>query len=522
MKKQYRILAAALASVLAVGGLSGCKAKDEDGESVKLSWWIANSASPIVKDYNEIEAVKKWTEKFNVKIEFVHPSTQQETEQFNIMAASGDFKDIVTYNWNGYTGGPAKASKDGAIIILDDYLEEYMPNLLGMMKTDQAINYAARDYEGAVTVLPSFTDSVVTEATFGPQIRKDWLDKLGLSVPTTIDEWHTVLTAFKTQDPNGNGQADEIPFMADGTATFTRFTAAFNGVGEGFYVDGEGKIRFGFIEPDFRDFLTTMNQWYEEGLIYAEYAAADAATLDNKMTTGVGGAFVGYSGSAMGKYTAAARAENPDYTLVGTPWPKSADGNAYCGYTYQAVRGIPGKGMAISTKNKNVERSLELIDYLYGEEGSTLMNWGIEGESYTKTDDGYHFTDNIMKNSEGKSPVEAISSYALTQWPIAMKRADAFMELNSVYPEQKDAMTLWSEADISRIMPNLTVSPEEQAEITKVMDDIYLLKKEWQHKLIMGVEPMEKWDEVVEQMKSMGIDKAIEVYQTAYDRYLNQ
>ncbi len=523
MKKVYKTAAAILSCCLAVSALSGCGKKNGDDENVKLTWWIANSASPIVKNYDEGAAFQNLQEKFGVDIEFIHPSTQQETEQFNIMAASGDFKDIVSFNWNGYTGGPVKAAKDGAIIILDDYLEENMPNLLGAMQKDADVNYIARSYDGAVTVLPVFANDLVTEATFGPQIRKDWLDKLGLSVPTTIDEWYQVLTAFKTQDPNGNGQADEIPFMADGTATFTRFTAAFNGVGETFYVDGEGKIRFGFIEPDFRDFLTTMNKWYSEGLIYSEYAAADSATLDNKMTTGVGGSFVGYCGSAMAKYMAAARATNPEYTLVAAPWPKAADGKAYCGYTYQVMRGIPGKGMAISAKNKHVEKTLQMIDYLYGEEGSTLFNWGIEGESYTKNEEGaYHFTDNILKNAENKSPVEAISSYALTQWPPVMKRADAFIELNSVYDEQTDAMNTWVQADVSRIMPNLTISPEEQAEITKVMDDIYMLRGEWLHKLIMGVEPISKWDEVAEQIKGMGIEKAIAVYQTAYDRYANQ
>lgn len=522
MKKSYRVAAAALSAFMAAGLLSGCGDKKANGDTVSVSWWIANNASPIVKSYDEVASIQKIKENFGMEIQFVHPSSSQETEQFNIMAASGDFKDIVTFNWNAYTGGPVKAAKDGAILILDDYLEKNMPNLLDKMKADPDVNYLARGYDGSVCVVPTFTNDIITAATFGPQIRKDWLDKLGLEVPTTMDEWHDVLTAFKTKDPNGNGQADEIPFMADGNAAFTRFAAAFNGVGETFYVDGSGKVRFGFIEPDFRDFLATMNQWYQEGLIYSEYAAADSATLDNKMTTNVGGSFVGYCGSAMSKYMAAARGSNPDYTLVGVPWPKSADGKSYCGYTYQIMRGVPGKGMAISAKNKNVEKSLQMIDYMYGDEGSVLMNWGIEGESYTKTDDGYHFTDSILHNAEGKSPIEAISRYALTQWQPALMRADAFMELNGAFDEQNDAMKTWVEADTSHILPNLTISPEEQAEITKVMDDIYILRNEWVHKLIMGVEPMSKWDEVAGKIKDMGIDKAISVYQTAYDRYVNQ
>jgi len=83
-------------------------------------------------------------------------------------------------------------------------------------------------------------------------------------------------------------------------------------------------------------------------------------------------------------------------------------------------------------------------------------------------------------------------------------------------------MELWNQSDLSRIIPSLTISPDEQSEITKVMDDIYMYRREWIHKFVMGVEPIDKWDEVAQQIRDMGIDKAIKVYQKAYDRYANQ
>ena len=101
-------------------------------------------------------------------------------------------------------------------------------------------------------------------------------------------------------------------------------------------------------------------------------------------------------------------------------------------------------------------------------------------------------------------------------------RSDAFVQLNSAFDEQAQAMKTWSEADLSRLMPTLSISQEEQSEITKVMDDIYTYRQECINKFVMGVEPLEKWDDAVAKIKSMGIDRAIEVYQTAYDRYVNQ
>lgn len=521
MKKSKKLLLLTLAGVLALSS-AGCGEKKTTSNSDSITWWVANQAAPIAKSYDEIASIQKLQEKFGVDIEFFHPSTEQETEQFNIMAASGDFKDIVSYNWNGYVGGPVKAANDGAILVLDEYVEKHMPNLTKWMSESEGINYLARGYNGSICVLPTFTDNLVTGAVFGPQIRKDWLDKLGLALPETIEDWYNVLTAFKTQDPNGNGEADEIPFAADGLATFMRFSRAFGGVEDDFYISEDGKIEFGFIEPEFKEFLTEMNKWYKEGLIDSEYAAADSSNLDAKMITNIGGAYIGYSGSAMSKYLAAGRAENSDYAIAATQWPTHNGGKPYSGYNYQKFPGTAGKGMAIATTNKNVEKSLEIIDFLYGDEGSVLLNWGIEGETYTKGENGYEFTDYVMNNSENKSPVEAITAYALTQYPLAMFNSDAFIALNTAFDEQRAAMELWNQANLDRIMPTFTISPEEQSKITKVMDDIYMYRNEWTHKLIMGVEPIDKWDEIAAKIKDMGIDQAISVYQAAYERYLNQ
>lgn len=524
MKKYTKILAYVLSAVLCLGFFSGCSSKNEtDGaEDNTISFWIANSNTSIIKNYDEIDAIAEWQKRMNVDIEFFHPSSGNETEQFNIMAASGDFKDVVNYNWNGYAGGPVRAASDGAILVLDDYIEKYMPNLLNEMKADSHINYLARAYDGSVCVIPGFSDSLITASSFGPAIRKDWLDKLGLEVPKTIDDWYNVLTAFKTKDPNGNGLADEIPFVADGTATFTRFSRAWEGVQEHFYVDGEGKVRYGFIEPQYKEFLIEINKWYKEGLIDPEYAATNASMINTKMVSGVGGSFVGYSGSGLVKYMLAGRETDPNFTLVGTQWPTHNGGQPWTGYPYQAERGTLGKGMAISAKCANIETTLKTIDFLYGKEGVELMNWGIEGVTYNKNGEEKQFTDLVLANPEGKTPVETITKYALVQYGFAKGDSEAFMQINSTLPEQREAMKLWNEADISRVLPSLSISPEEQDIITGVLDDVLTYRVEWMNKFIMGVEPIDKWEEVCENIRDLGIDKATEVYQKAYDRKLKQ
>lgn len=520
--KKRNIIISVIMIVALLSSLCGCGQKQEDNNTgvTKITWWETNALSAVVDSYDEVAAMQKLQEKFGVDIEFIHPTSAG--EQFNTMMAAGDMKDIVKYDWNVFSGGPVNAAKQGAIATLNDYMDEYMPNISALAKKDSLFNYQIRGYDSNVYVIPSYTDSLITESSFGPQIRKDWLDKLGLELPKTFDDWYIVLKAFKTQDPNGNGQADEMPFVDNSAATFLYMSSAFNGANQDFYIK-DGKVVFGFAEPEYKEFLKIMNKWYSEGLIDKEYNVKQGADSSALMLSDKGGAFIGYCGSAMSKYMAGGRETNPDYTLVAVQWPVlNAGDTVYAGYQYQNKPASSGKGWAFSKKNKNLQKTLQMIDYLYGEEGSTLFNWGIEGESYTVGESGEkQYTDIILKNPEGKTPIESICNYAFTQYPIGIKSSEAYMQLNTQFPQQAEAMKLWYQADVSKMIPSLAVSPEGQKAITDVMDDIYTYRSEWLHKFVTGVESLDKFDEVSATIHKMGIDKACGAYQEAYDKYMN-
>ena len=104
-------------------------------------------------------------------------------------------------------------------------------------------------------------------------IWKDWLDELGLEVPTTMDEWHTVLTAFK--EKKGAAAPYTFEYTNNQYLTSDPFAYAY-GTNRSFYVGSDGKVHFGATEEGYKEFLTTMAQWYGEGLI-----DPDLATLKN-------------------------------------------------------------------------------------------------------------------------------------------------------------------------------------------------------------------------------------------------
>ena len=140
---------------------------------------------------------------------------------------------------------------------MNELIDSYAPNLKRIIESDPDVKKQIALDDGTIYMFPLLKlDALKLNATSGLIMRQDWLDKLNLKVPTNIDEWYTVLKAFKEQDPNGNGKPDELPFTGNwGPGNLTKlhdFAAAFGVIG-GFQMNGD-KVEFGPIQPGYRDF----------------------------------------------------------------------------------------------------------------------------------------------------------------------------------------------------------------------------------------------------------------------------
>lgn len=518
-----RIVSILLVAVLALSMVAGCgEQASTDTENVSIEYWIKNYASAYIDNYDEMASMQIIQEKTGVDIEFIHPVGGQEAEQFNVMIASGDYPDVVENDWTMYQGGILAAVNDNVILGADQYInKDDMPNLFAILEDRPAVAKALKCSDGTINIFPHISDSDTANPYIGPTIRKDWLDKLGLEVPETIEDWYTVLKAFKEQDPNGNGQADEIPYTDDSTFTTNMFSAAF-GVSNGPNLNDEGKMVFGPIEEGYKAFLAEMNKWYTEGLMDREYAAQARKNVDYKMTNDVAGAYVGFSGSQMGKYIPAR--QGTEYKLVATRWPKLSDNSpAYAGYA-GLISGLSAtNGAAITSGNKNIDATVKLFDFMYGEEAQILRNYGVEGESYNVVDGEYQFTDAIMRDPDGKDPTGMLAHYAIPLWGCmpGISRRDAYDKMSRSYQEQSDAAIAWGDCDTSRLLPSLSFTTEEMEVINVKLANVSTCKNEWTSKFIMGLEPLSKWDQYVAEMKSMGVDDVVKAYQAAYDRYMS-
>ncbi|MGM7719803.1 extracellular solute-binding protein [Metabacillus sp. Hm71] len=496
----------------------------EVGYPDEITYWteLVPNVAATSKSLNEVAAYQELEKITGTKVEFKHPSGEGSdiTEQFNLMVASGKLPDVIEYNWRTVPNGPDQAIEAGTIIRLNELIEHYAPNLNQYLNENPEVRKMVTTDDGNIYTFPFLRGDESLMVFLGMIMRQDWLDKLNLEVPSTISEWEEVLTAFKNEDPNGNGEMDEIPLMVqlNDFKHIGAFVGAY-GIHAQFYNDN-GTVKYGSIQPEFKEFLTTMNKWYKKGLLDPDFAAVDSKLMDAKVTNNQLGSFFGFSGGGIGKYTGLMKDKNPDFKLSPAPNPSLKEGEkAATGHLEHAYSGM--HSAAISGTAENPEEIVKWLDFAYSEEGHMLFNFGIEGESYEMKDGSPTYTEEITDNPDGLPMTQALGKYIRASYGGPLIQDKRYLEQYYELPEQKEAVKIWGETAENKInLPPITLNAEESEEFNSIMSDLNTYYDETVIKFIMGEEPLDHFDDFVETLKGMGIERAIELQQAALDRYM--
>ncbi len=482
-------------------------------------------ASATITNLNEMISFKEFEKRTGIHIDFKHPTAGQETQQLNLTIASGDLPDMMYTGWSSIPGGPEKAVKDGVIQPLNDLIAKYAPNLTKLLNDDPQLKKDSVTDAGTFYMMPFMRYEKIMRFFDGYQIRKDWLDKLGMKVPLTVDEWYAMLKAFKEKDPNGNGKADEIPFIARGADGITPFATAWglgyvaSGVsGSGFYLEG-GKVKYGPAQPQYKNFLTTMNKWYVEGLIDKDFLTTDAKNFDAKVMNSIGGAYYGKLNGDMGKYMGLMPSKEPKFDLCSAVI-NAPDGKSY-NFNSGAASAVSGDGMAISPKSKYQKEAMKWLDYCYSEPGRLLNSFGIEGVTYTMVNGQPKYTDLIMKNPQGLSFDQALSHYCPGSIKPRMYQDPRYWDQAMISQGQREGNKfLMDKSTLEKTLPTaITPTQDEAKSLSSVINELSTYVNEMTTKFIIGQQSLDGFDKFVENLKSLKLDDATSIQQKAYDRY---
>lgn len=543
MKKSNKVLALLTAVSLYAGLLAGCGGSASSASSSAAgSSTAADSANAATEEFSYPMSGKELTywcelntnvsanytnmgdtpfgqglmERTGVTITYLHPPTGQLNEQFNLILADGDLPDIMEYTWQSYPGGPQKAIEDGNILALNDIIDQYCPNLKAYLEAHPDVDRQCKTDEGNYYMFPFVRGDDSLRVSTGLMIRQDWLNDLGLEMPTTIDEWHDVLTAFKTE------KGATAPFAFEYTTPSLRnnwpFMSAYNTTAE-FYVGDDGKIHYGPAEENYKEFLATMNQWYKEGLLDPDMPTAQLDQVSAKMTSGASGASLGWIGSRMGVWTTAAKETDPNYDLEAAPVPTLNKGEtAKMGPMDNVV--VNNGGAAITTRCKDIEAAARLLDWAYSDEGHMYYNFGTEGESYTMENGEPVYTDLILNNPDGLPIAQAMSGYIRGNYNGPFVQDVRYAQQYYTMDCQKKAQATWTVPEASEhVLPPITPSSGESEEFSAIMNEINTYRDEMTLKFILGTESLDNFDKFVDTMNQMNLKRAIEIENSALDRY---
>lgn len=480
----------------------------DGSQSFEVWMGISPAAMNYIETLAENMTYAEIMNRTGVNMSFIHFHPDTQTEQFNLICASGDYPDVMNGVVNQYTGGADKGIEDEVFLDLNDYLEEYAPHYYALIHADETLYDEVTTPEGAVAGFYSLYEEERLN-DMGYIIRQDWLDELGMEKPTTIDELYTTLTAFKED----MGATDALFIPATGVTDY--FTSAY-GVASGMYIE-DGTMKYGPLEEGFKEYLQTMATWYSEGLIYQDFAfyGEQLAFRDNGM---IGEGKVGCFYSETGDMASFAGFSDDEDFLMTAMAPVSLEEGGVIYMSDKAPSKADDVRWALTTGCDEPEMVVAAINYLYSPEGALLCNYGIEGETFEYVDGTPKFSDMINNNPEYDYRT-AVFLYVMDAGPFLV---DPLRGTSTYTQEQLDSWSDWTDAnlDYSHVISSKVILKAQDDEYTSIMSDIETFMDEMTVKYVTGELDFDNYEtEFVAELKAMNAERIIELYQAAYDYY---
>ncbi len=488
-------------------------------EPVTLTVWADTknngAVGTLIEKLDDMEMLKEMEAKTGVHIECICPPVGEDETAFSLMLASGKYPDIIIGFHNYYPYSGDTAIDEGIILNIAELLD-VAPNYKAAI---DASDFRMKSVTTDAGNMPYIAMPIVADEpglnVGGPIIRKDLLDKLGMDMPATYEELHTFLSRCVSE----LGLKRPMALDSNGASKYDGLTAGFGFhlknicTTHAFYLE-DGKVAYAPLSEGYREYVTTMAQWYKEGLIDPDFASV--ITFDDgvaMVTSGECAYSTDHSG-ILGMYNSVGQTLNPDFNFVVAPMPvRNAGDKVHIGSSSGATC---YSAAAISTSCENPELAMRYIDQWFTDEGFIMSNYGVEGKTYEMVDGMPKYTDFVMNNPDMDS-VAVLSAYAT---PVTW--FSEYISCRDVSEATREATKVWDEQnDSTGVIPGaVTLNSEEKEVYGDLYSEISSYVDEMTVRFIMGLEPLENYDTYVQQLHTLGVDEAIGAYQSAYDRYM--
>ena len=396
--------------------------------------------------------------------------------------------------------------ESGKLIDLSPLLADYAPNLYALLEANPAWREAITLPGGAIAALPAINPLRAQNAMW---INKTWLERLKMNMPTDAASLRGVLEAFKTQDPNRNGNADEVPFTFLGPWDLKFLAHAFGLYANDYnmYVDASGTAQFMPAMDRYREFVAWVSELYKAGLLDKNgFTTADALrkVTDEKALAAYGLFF----GPTPTTFLPAAQAA--EYAILP---PLQYEGRQI----YRSFLGPVARGtFAITSACENPEVLLKWVDALYSEEGGTLALLGQEDVEYAFNENGTWRW--LMAPEELTNVIQAVT----------LRDSDAYPLLNPVnfqlkFEDEKTVELVRSLMELGQAatlpFPLVTLTAGQQDAIAPMQMEIGRFVDESLARFVLGETPLtdESWQDYLMKLEDLGLSSFIAFWQQVLD-----
>lgn len=393
----------------------------------------------------------------------------------------------------------------GKIIDLKPYLETYAPNLTALLKEHPEWEKAITMPGGEIPALPYINQLQNNNAMW---INQQWLDNLKLETPATAQELTEVLRAFKTGDPNKNGRADEIPLSFLTMWDLKFLGHAFGLVANDYnvYVDEAGKVQTTLTDPRNREFLTWLNQLWQEGLLYQSgFSSADSlrAITDSDAAITLGMMFAPTPLSLV-------PSEALDQYELLMPMTYQ-EKQVYRDLNGDLVRGT----FAISSTCQEPEKLVAWVDYLYSEEGCMLAQVGLENVEYRWLEDG---------TWDWVEDLQTVANTVLAEATIAeggLMPGISTVKFQCSYDDKQTREAILALLGLKQVAvepyPQVWLTAEQQQRLSQLQLEVGGYAEQTMVWFVTGEKELNDaaWEEFCQTLTEKGLDEMLSIFQNA-------
>ena len=531
------VLAAALAlSMTACGGKAASSSAATSGSAegdkpMHLKILVPNNSNKFIK-FDDREEYPVWQEleklfaekNLDVEFEVVAPDQYPTTIQTRI-ASGTDLPDIVCLTPFDDAAAMELANK-GTILPINKIMDEFGDG------TFNKFIYEDYPFMSQLTTAPDgniYWYTSIQAQTYEDKpaptcrvinIRKDWLEKLGLEAPKTAEEFVSVMKAFQDNDMNGNGVKDEIVTVDTSGDFFMTGIAQWFGVGN--YLTSvdvkNNKIVSPWYQDGIKDYLKYMQNLVKEGLLDPDLIGATYEQTSQRMAENKVGATFDYCMQMW--LEPSVNAENPEFLPIA---------NLETGYDSYNIIEPPffsWHKWAVTKDCKNTEAVAALLDVLYSDRYEELTAWGIEGVTYEVVDGRRQLLEGNGGDFWEKNAKER-KSYGGPLWSGCVFPTVSLYTMESQFASRPEHKNEFQKSVVfqENVYPDakycyMAIAQNEQNERKAALTtDLSTYSSELVTDFVLGRASFDKWDEYIKQLKDLGLDELIEIEQSQFDKF---